>query len=128
MGLCGCLGGMLKVLQFGSGDRGFGGILEDVLIEIALVVDLIDELVHAGWSVGIAVFERLRAHNLAVVDDKLLVERGYRCQCCTVGGKREYIPYFCISMVSAASVSLTRSSRAATAWGRIVATSSLRDD
>lgn len=38
---------MLDILQFGLGHRRMGSVLEDVVVEVALVVDLVDQLVHA---------------------------------------------------------------------------------
>jgi len=128
MRLRGCLRRVLQVLQLRLDEGCLCGVLQDVLIKVPFVVDLVDELVDAGRRLDAAALERLWADDLAVVDDELLVEGRWtvseglqRAQ-----GQGRDIPYFCISMVSAASVSLTRSSSAATACGRVVATSSLR--
>ena len=48
---------------------------QNEIVKVPLVVDLVDELIDAGrWLRGGAL-ERLRTDDLAVVDDKLLVER-----------------------------------------------------
>jgi hypothetical protein len=52
-------------------------MFQDVVVKVLFVVDLVNELVDTGWCLDAAALERLRADDLAVVDDKLLVER--RC-------------------------------------------------
>ena len=60
---------MLDVLQLGLGQGRLGRVPQNVVVEIPLVVDLVDELVHARRGLSIAALERLGADNLAVVDD-----------------------------------------------------------
>ena len=67
---------VLDVLQFRLGQGRLGGMAQDVLVKVALVVDLVDELIDAGCELRRGALERLRADNLAVVDYELLVERG----------------------------------------------------
>jgi hypothetical protein len=87
---------------------------QNILVEVSLVIDLVDELVDTGRSLGSGALERLWADNLAIVDDEFLIERGYQCQS-NSRMKNTNLPYFCISMVRAASVSLMRSNSAETA-------------
>lgn len=131
MRLCHSLRRMFDIVELRLAQGCFCGVLEDVVVEVLLVVDLVDELVDAGWRLDTAALERLWADDLAVVDNEFLVEgRCLRQKSAALGAGGAIaadLPYFCISMVSAASTSLMRSSRAATACGRVVATSSLRD-
>lgn len=71
---------MLDILQFCFGHGRLGCVPEDVIVEISLVVNLVEELIHAWRRLSTAAPERLRADNLAIVDDQLLTERGWRCQ------------------------------------------------
>jgi hypothetical protein len=41
----------------------------DVFVEVAIVVDLVDELIYTGCRLGAGALERLGADDLAVVDD-----------------------------------------------------------
>lgn len=118
---------MLDIMQLWP-DRGdFGGILQDVVVKVFVVVDLVDELVDTWWKLCRATLERLWANYLAIVDDQLLVEGCYRDQYWQQRHSlTSDVPYFCISIVSAASVSLIRSRRPETACGRAEAKSSLR--
>jgi hypothetical protein len=77
MRLCGGLRGVLHIVQLRLGQWCLRGVLQDVVVKVLLVVDLVDELVDAGRCRHTAALERLRADDLAVVDDELLVER--RC-------------------------------------------------
>jgi hypothetical protein len=65
---------MLDILQLRSRHRPLGCILQDVVVKVAVVVDLMNEAVHAGWGLSCAAFERLGTDDLAVVDDELLVK------------------------------------------------------
>jgi len=49
---------------------------QDVLVKVAIIVDLVDQLVDARCELGSGALEWLRADNLAVVDYEFLVERG----------------------------------------------------
>lgn len=52
-------------------------MFKNIVIEVLLVVDLVDKLVHAMGRLYSTAFQRLWSDNLAIVDDKLLVKRGY---------------------------------------------------
>jgi hypothetical protein len=53
-------------------------VLQNVVVKVLFVVDLVDELIDAGWRLDAAALERLWDDYLAVVDDELFVER--RCK------------------------------------------------
>ena len=65
---------MFHVLQISTDGGYFGGLLENVVFEILVIVDLIDELVHARRRLRRAALEGLRTDNLAIVDDQFFVE------------------------------------------------------
>jgi hypothetical protein len=54
-------------------------VLQDILVEIFIVVNLVDEIVHAWGWLRRGPLEALRTHDLSVVDHKLFVERSWRC-------------------------------------------------
>jgi hypothetical protein len=68
---------MLDILQLRSRHRPLGCILQDVVVKVAVVIDLMNEAVHAGRGLSCATFERLGADDLAIVDNELLVKRGF---------------------------------------------------
>jgi len=49
---------------------------QDILVKVAIIVDLVDQLVDARCELGSNALEWLRADNLTVVDYELLIERG----------------------------------------------------
>jgi hypothetical protein len=49
-------------------------VLQYEVVKVFLVVDLVDELVDTGRRLHTAALERLRADDLAVVDDEFFVE------------------------------------------------------
>ena len=103
-------------------------MIQDEVVKVFIVVDLVDEMIDTGWRLRSAALEWLWTDYLAVVDDQLLIEG--RCRDQSSGQGRSFagnIPYFCISMVNAASVSLIRSRRPETACGRCDANNSLRE-
>lgn len=68
------LGRMLDVLKLRSGKRRFGSLAQDELLKVSLIVNLVNELVDAGWGVSSAALERLGCDDLAIVDHEFLVE------------------------------------------------------
>ena len=71
----GCLSRMLDVLELRFDCRDFGGILQDVVIKVLVVVDLVDEVVETWRRLCSAALEWLWANDLAIIDHQLLVER-----------------------------------------------------
>ena len=65
---------MFHVLQISTDGWYFGRVLENVVFEILVVVDLVDELVHARRRLRRAALEALRTDNLAIVDNQFFVE------------------------------------------------------
>ena len=68
---------MLDILRLRSCHGTLGGIFEYVVVKIAVVINLVNKLVHARRGVSCAALERLRTDDLAVVDNELLVEGGF---------------------------------------------------
>jgi len=50
---------------------------QNIFVKVALIVDLVDELVDAGRGLSSRALGWLWTDDLAIVDDKFLVERGY---------------------------------------------------
>lgn len=50
---------------------------QNVFVKVALIVDLVDELIDAGWGLSSGALGWLWTDDLAIVDNKFLVERGY---------------------------------------------------
>ena len=71
---------MLDVLQVGAHRRHLGGMHQDVVVKILLVVDLVNQLIDAGGRCGSAAFGWLRANDLTVANNKLLVEGGCKSE------------------------------------------------
>ena len=46
---------------------------QDILVKVAIIIDLVDQLVDARCELGTNALEWLRADNLAVVDYKFLI-------------------------------------------------------
>lgn len=68
---------MLDILRLRPCHGSLRGIPEDVVVKVAVVVNLMNELVHARRRVSRAALEWLRTDDLAVVDNELLVEGGF---------------------------------------------------
>lgn len=119
------LGGMLSISKVSPDGRNFGSKLQNVIIKVLFVVNLVNHLVNARRWLRSTSSCDLRANHLSIVDNQFFVKG-----CCS--GQLGYVslgenvPNFCISMVRAASTSLIKSTRAATACGREVDTNSLR--
>jgi hypothetical protein len=71
---------VFDIVQLSLGQRCLCGVFQDEVVKVPLVVDLVDHVVDAGWRLDAAAPERLWADDLAVVDDKLLVEGRWQGQ------------------------------------------------
>lgn len=69
---------MFDVMQLRFDCRHLRRVLQDIVVEVFVVVDLIDELIHTGWELRSAALEWLRANHLAIVDDQFLIERRWK--------------------------------------------------
>lgn len=70
----GSLSWVFEILKLRLDCRNLGCVLEYILVEVFVVVNQVDQLVHTWWWLRSAAFERLWADYLAIIDNQFLVE------------------------------------------------------